>query len=125
KVSTSTLFSRSFAFAHLVMAFTAANSPSDTRAEAISILSTFTSVKSSCAMVSFSEAEKDTPLVCSPSRSVVSITSMYRGELGMLVQAFFGECRDLPFHGLQIIDIVKAVHEVVFFVAVDVERFAF
>ena len=45
-------------------------------ADAISILSTFNSVSKSWAIVSFSEGEKETPLVCSPSRRVVSIISM-------------------------------------------------
>ena len=47
----------------------------------ISILSTFNSVNNNCAIVSFSDAENDTPLVCSPSRSVVSIISIYRFPL--------------------------------------------
>ena len=32
----------------------------------------------------FSEAEKDTPLVCSPSLSVVSIISIWRGNTDMI-----------------------------------------
>src|SRR5690606_660873 len=98
------------------------------RAEAISILSTFTSVSSRRAMVSFSDGEKETPLVCSPSRRVVSMISIGRATgfgITALVHAFFSKLLNILFHGLQVVDIVKTVHEVMLFIAVDLKRFAF
>ncbi len=62
--------------AHSVILFTALYSPLDTLAEATSILFTFSSSKSNLATASFSDSLKETPVVCSPSRKVVSITSM-------------------------------------------------
>ena len=59
------------------MRLTALNSPSETRAEAISIRSTWL-FKQGWAKVNFSEAEKETPEVCSPSRRVVSMISILR-----------------------------------------------
>ena len=67
----------SFSLAHLAIFLTAVNSPSETLAEAISILSTFNSSRSNLAIVNFSEDEKDIPDVCSPSRRVVSIISTF------------------------------------------------
>ena len=79
KVKISTRSRRFTSLAHFVMLFTALNSPSDTRAEATSIRSTFSSPSRSFASVSFSEDENDTPDVCSPSRRVVSIISIVFG----------------------------------------------
>ena len=76
KPSTSTLSSISAICAYLQIIFTASRSPSETRADATSILSTLTSRKSIRANMSFSCGTKDTPLVCSPSRSVESIISI-------------------------------------------------
>lgn len=59
-----------------VICFTALNSPSETRAEAISIRSMFNSCSNNLANVSFYDAVNDTPEVCSPSRRVVSIISI-------------------------------------------------
>ena len=75
--STSTLGSilRRAAQSHII--FTASNSPSDTRAEATSTRSAFKSSSSKRAIISFSWGTKDTPLVCSPSRSVVSMISIF------------------------------------------------
>ena len=64
--------------AHLQMSDTARFSPSDTRAEATSMRSTLSSCRSRRAMSSFSWGMNDTPLVCSPSRSVVSMISIFR-----------------------------------------------
>ena len=66
------------------MASTAFRSPSETRAEAISIRSTRNSSNNSLANVSFSEVEKETPEVCSPSRRVVSIISTVRMAVGII-----------------------------------------
>ncbi len=57
------------------MARTACCSPCETRAEAISMRLTCSSSSNSRAMESFSRALKETPEVCSPSRSVVSMIS--------------------------------------------------
>ena len=51
---------------------TASSSPAETRAEATSMRSTRTASSRTLAMLSFSSGEKETPWVCSPSRSVVS-----------------------------------------------------
>ncbi len=85
KVSTSTLFSNPFAFAHFVIRFTASNSLPIHGPMRSQYDPPFTSVNKSWAMVNFSEAENDTPLVCSPSRSVVSIISICRGEAGIVL----------------------------------------
>src|SRR5574344_369252 len=58
------------------MLFTASFSPSDTRADATSMRSTFMSISSMRAIISFSCGTKLTLLVCSPSRSVVSMISI-------------------------------------------------
>ena len=75
-VNTSTRLIYPLVLAHSVICCTAESSPSDTLAEATSILSTFNSSNNNLAKVSFSDAEKDTPEVCSPSRRVVSIISI-------------------------------------------------
>ena len=80
--------------AHSVMARTAASSPGETRAEAISIRLTRSSSSSRRAMESFSRALNDTPEVCSPSRSVVSKISTPAG-IGVVIgpRVFFRTTR--------------------------------
>ena len=78
KVSTSILLIFLFFFAQLVICFTEFNSPSDTLAEATSILSILSSSNRSFAIVNFSLGEYETPDVCSPSLRVVSIISRLR-----------------------------------------------
>ena len=73
--STSTRSSLSILAAKLQIMPTASRSPSDTRADATSMRSTFRSLSSMRAMMSFSWGRKLTPLVCSPSRSVESMIS--------------------------------------------------
>ena len=66
-VSTS-IFSKSpSSLAQSQIFLTELNSPTDTLAEAISILSIDNSLINNFEIVSFSEAEKETPDVCSPS----------------------------------------------------------
>ena len=77
KVNTSIFSKQLCSEAQEVIFFTASNSPSDTLAEATSKRSTSNSSKSNFAIVNFSETENDTPDVCSPSRSVVSIISIF------------------------------------------------
>ena len=74
--------------AQSMICFTALNSPSETLADAISILSTLSSSNNNLAKVSFSEAEKDTLEVCSPSLKVVSMISMIRCFLVVIRDAF-------------------------------------
>ena len=57
---------------------TARRSPSLTRAEATSMRSTLTVSSRRCAMVRFSSGIIEMPSACSPSRSVVSMTSIRR-----------------------------------------------
>ena len=76
KPSTSTRSSRPLLSAHRVMRCTASSSPSLTRAEATSTRSTWSSSSSALHISSFSCGMKLTPLVCSPSRRVVSMISM-------------------------------------------------
>ena len=76
-MSISTLSIQPALFAQSVIALTALNSPSETLADATSILSTFKSSNNNFAMVNFSEEGNETPDVCSPSRSVVSIISIF------------------------------------------------
>ena len=77
KPSTSTASSMLWRSAHWQMSVTACFSPSLTRAEATSMRSTFTSRSSFFAICSFSCGTNDTPLVCSPSRRVVSMISIF------------------------------------------------
>ena len=79
--STSSLSRWPVRAAQLAMLRTASNSPSETRAEAISIRFTPKSPSSTCAMLSFSCAANETPEVCSPSRRVVSMISIIRNGL--------------------------------------------
>ena len=83
--STSTLWSRLRRASQSQIIFTASNSPSDTRAEATSTRSTFKSSNSKRAIISFSWGTKDTPLVCSPSRSVVSMISIFTPSFPILL----------------------------------------
>ena len=91
----STLSTKFSDFAQSIIFETALNSPLETRADATSILSTFNSFKSSFDIVSFSYSENDIPDVCSPSRSVVSIISIFflftlqRGFLWKILYGFF------------------------------------
>ena len=62
--------------AQAVISFTEFNSPSETLAEATSMRSTFNSSNNNLESVSFSATENDTPEVCSPSLSVVSMISI-------------------------------------------------
>ena len=55
-------------------------SPDETRADAISMRGSFRSSRSSRAILIFSCRAKETPEVCSPSRSVVSIISINIGN---------------------------------------------
>ena len=66
--------------------FTDRNSPSDTRADAISIRSTCNSVSSRRAILNFSWGANETPEVCSPSRKVVSNISI---RMELFVVSFF------------------------------------
>ena len=61
------------------ISFTASNSPSETAAKPASITSTPSSSKR-CAIRSLFSGIKDTPGVCSPSRSVVSKTLIFSGR---------------------------------------------
>ena len=72
KPSTSTLSSRPLLSAQRAIFCTVVNSPSETRADATSILSRHRSSSRRRARDSFSSAANDTPDVCSPSRKVVS-----------------------------------------------------
>ena len=96
-------------------------------------------------MVSFSEAENDTPLVCSPSRRVVSIISIdligsfircqmldsrllnkveestIQHPVSILVHTLPGIGANLLLHRAKVVDVVIAIHQVVFLVAVDDE----
>ena len=72
KPSTSTLSNRPFESAQRAIFCTVVNSPSETRADATSILSRHRSSSRSLARDSFSSEANDTPDVCSPSRKVVS-----------------------------------------------------
>ena len=65
-----------FFFAHEQILRTESFSPEDTRAEATSMRGTRSSRSMLRAILSFSEGEKLTPEVCSPSRRVVSKISM-------------------------------------------------
>ena len=65
------------------------------------------------AIISFSWGRNDTPLVCSPSRSVESSIST------KFVSMFPGFCFLLVLH--QEVDVVKTVHQAMLLVAVDVE----
>ncbi len=95
---------------------TVSNSPSETRAEATSIRGTWSSRRSSFAIPSFSDAEKDTPEVCSPSRRVVSMTSTFtpRGS-GVWVVGLspFLIGFDISLLGHEEIDIVEAIEKTV------------
>ncbi len=42
-----------------------------------------------------------------------------------LVLAVCSERPDIAFHGLQVIDVVIAIHHIVFFIAIDLEGFFF
>ena len=77
KPSTSTLSNRPARRAHRQMFFTESRSPSLTRADATSMRSIFKSCNNARAMTNFSWGMKLTPLVCSPSRSVVSMISTF------------------------------------------------
>jgi len=106
------------------MCFTASNSPSETRAEAISIRLTPSS-NSACAILSFSCAANETPVVCSPSRRVVSIISIILfGFICMLIHPLFVSFY-FGFVGKKIIDIVKSIHQTIFLVGIDFKMFAF
>ncbi len=74
KPSISTLWSYPRSLAQERIFFAPWNSPSDTLAEATSIRSTPTSSNKMRATLTFSVSLNATPEVCSPSRSVVSIT---------------------------------------------------
>src|SRR5690606_26252750 len=112
--------------AQLATALTQSNSPCETRAEAISTRSTCSSSKSNCAMVSFSETENDTPDVCSPSRSVVSMISIILLAMRLRLQwAGLGKRLDVGFYIDPVIDIIKAIHHVALLVVIDIERFLF
>ena len=78
-VKTSILFILPLLSAQLDISLTELSSPSDTLAEATSILSILRSSNKSFAIVSFSLGEYDTPEVCSPSLRVVSIISICLG----------------------------------------------
>src|SRR5690606_23141747 len=107
--------------AQAAMAFTQSNSPCETRADAISTRSTCSSSNSSCAMVSFSETENDTPDVCSPSRSVVSMISIVRPAMRLQWKGF-GKLFDVGFDIEQVVDVIEAMRHVTFFITVDLER---
>ena len=75
-----------FATPQEVISFTALNSPSDTLAEAISILSIFNSFSKSFASVSFSETEKEKDIEKLSNllreHAINPETKVYRGTLG-------------------------------------------